>query len=57
MIRERRARAAAFALCAAILTAATSAPAPAAAQRGVNRAYLDTTCAPCRDFFTYANGA
>jgi len=27
------------------------------AQRGVNRAYIDTTCAPCNDFFTFANGA
>ncbi|HUL03977.1 MAG TPA: M13 family metallopeptidase [Gemmatimonadales bacterium] len=32
-------------------------PAVASAQSGVNRAYIDTTCAPCRDFFTYANGA
>jgi predicted metalloendopeptidase len=24
--------------------------------QGVNRAYLDTSCAPCRDFFTFANG-
>jgi predicted metalloendopeptidase len=31
--------------------------APAAAQHGVNPAYIDTTCAPCRDFFSYANGA
>ena len=37
--------------------AALTLPAPAAAQHGVNRAYIDTTCAPCRDFFTYANGA
>ncbi len=28
----------------------------AAAQHGVNRAYLDTTCAPCSDFFGFANG-
>jgi predicted metalloendopeptidase len=40
------------AVCAIALGAAR-----AAAQQGVNRAYLDTTCAPCRDFFTYANGA
>ena len=40
-------------LCGAALTL----PAPAAAQHGVNPAYIDTTCAPCRDFFTYANGA
>jgi len=32
-------------------------PALAAAQRsGPNRAYMDTTCSPCRDFFQYANG-
>ena len=31
--------------------------APLAAQHGVTRAYLDTTCAPCTDFFGYANGA
>ena len=31
--------------------------APLAAQHGVNRAYLDTTCAPCSDFFGFANGA
>jgi putative endopeptidase len=24
---------------------------------GINRAYMDTTCAPCKDFFQYANGA
>jgi putative endopeptidase len=32
-------------------------PRAGAAQHGVNPAYIDTTCAPCRDFFTYANGA
>ncbi len=32
-------------------------PALAAAQtHGPQRAYMDTTCAPCRDFFQYANG-
>ncbi len=31
--------------------------APLAAQHGVTRAYLDTTCAPCTDFFGFANGA
>ena len=24
---------------------------------GVNRAFMDTTCSPCRDFFRFANGA
>jgi predicted metalloendopeptidase len=32
-------------------------PALAAAQaHGPQRAYMDTTCAPCKDFFQYANG-
>ena len=32
-------------------------PALAAAQsHGPQRAYMDTTCSPCRDFFQYANG-
>jgi putative endopeptidase len=32
-------------------------PALAAAQTpGPQRAYMDTTCSPCRDFFQYANG-
>ncbi|HUL49002.1 MAG TPA: M13 family metallopeptidase [Gemmatimonadales bacterium] len=39
-------------LVAALLAAAT----PVAAQHGANRGYLDTTCAPCRDFYRYANG-
>ena len=42
------------------LLALLLAPALAAAQLpppSPNRAYLDTTCAPCRDFFQYANGA
>src|SRR3954471_9311323 len=29
---------------------------PAAANRALNRANLDTTCAACDDFYTYANG-
>jgi len=33
-------------------------PGPARAQeRGPRRAYMDTTCAPCRDMWRYANGA
>jgi len=43
----------ALGLCGAALTI----PARAVAQHGVNPAYIDTTCAPCRDFFTFANGA
>jgi predicted metalloendopeptidase len=45
-------------LAALVLAAVSTAfPTAAAAQRGVNHAYIDTTCAPCNDFFTYANGA
>jgi putative endopeptidase len=40
-----------------VVGAACIVPARAAAQHGINPAYIDTTCAPCRDFFTYANGA
>lgn len=40
----------AFALLALLPTAAL------AQSPGINRAYMDTTCAPCRDFFRYANG-
>jgi putative endopeptidase len=39
------------------LLAALCPLAPALAQtHGPNPAYMDTTCAPCRDFFQYANG-
>ena len=41
---------------AGLFVTALLAAAPAAAQHGANRAYLDTTCAPCRDFYQYANG-
>ena len=44
-----------FLLASALVAVATAAP--VAAQRGVNRAYLDTSCAPCSDFFVFANGA
>lgn len=40
-----------------ILLAALLVPATLVAQRGVNPVYIDTTCSPCRDFFSYANGA
>ncbi len=37
-----------LALCLPVLTAAQT--------HGPQAAYMDTTCAPCRDFFQYANG-
>ncbi len=40
--------------------AAVALPAAARAAdipHGLQRAYMDTTCAPCRDFYQYANGA
>jgi putative endopeptidase len=40
----------------AVLLLTALVPCTLSAQRGVNRAFIDTTCAPCRDFFTYANG-
>ena len=45
-----------FAFRIAPFALAVTLPASLPAQGGVNRAYLDTTCAPCRDFYTYANG-
>ena len=33
------------------------APRAMAQTHGINPAYMDTTCAPCKDFFAYANGA
>ena len=53
MMPRASALTAGFALAGAALTC----PAPAPAQHGVNPAYIDTTCSPCSDFFTYANGA
>ena len=41
---------------AALLSLATFATA-LAAEHGIQRAYQDTTCAPCQDFFRFANGA
>lgn len=35
---------------------ATAAPAAPTAGHGLGLEYRDTTCAPCRDFFQYANG-
>ncbi|MBI1798982.1 MAG: M13 family metallopeptidase [Candidatus Eisenbacteria bacterium] len=45
---------------AGLLLAACTAASPgvsAEAHHGVNAVYMDTTCAACRDFFTFANGA
>jgi putative endopeptidase len=40
-----------------VLVLAAALPGIAAAQsHGPQRAYMDTTCAPCQDFFRYANG-
>ncbi len=42
----------------ALLAAALSPMAAAAQTRsGLNRAWMDTTCSPCRDFYRHANGA
>jgi predicted metalloendopeptidase len=45
-------------LLAAALAALSAAPSPAHAQlaSGVNRALMDTTVAPCTNFYLYANG-
>ena len=37
--------------------AAACAQAPGQAGHGIELVYRDTTCAPCRDFFQYANGS
>ena len=37
-------------LLAAVVSAATM-------PSGINKAYMDTTCAPCREFYQFANGA
>ncbi len=39
-----------------VLLATASVPASLPAQQGAIHGYLDTACAPCRDFFQYANG-
>ena len=46
-------------LPAALATLALSAPALAGTlpQPSPNRAYMDTTCSPCRDFYQFTNGA
>jgi len=41
---------------AASLACMESVASPVVAQHGVNPAYIDTTCAACTDFFTFANG-
>ena len=50
-----------MATAAAVAAGVALAASPAAAQQGatshvLDRANLDTTCAPCTDFFTFANG-
>jgi len=50
VITHRACRAAVF-VCGALAWSA-----PLRAQGGVSRSYLDTTCAPCKDFFQFANG-
>ena len=53
---HRFTRAALAAACLALSLA--SLPASAADMpHGIQRAYMDTTCAPCHDFYRYANGA
>jgi putative endopeptidase len=47
-------------IAAAVLLACAASPALAADDLPVptpNRAFMDTTCSPCRDFYQYANGA
>lgn len=44
----------------AVLRSAATSPASAQNRlplQAVNRAFLDTTCAPCKDFYRFANGA
>ncbi|HXQ29356.1 MAG TPA: M13 family metallopeptidase [Gemmatimonadales bacterium] len=41
----------------AVLAVSTAVTGTLAAQHGVARSNMDTTCAPCRDFFEFANGA
>src|SRR5678816_4765946 len=38
------------------LTVAFAAPSFAQQASGVNKATMDTTCQPCKDFYRYANG-
>ncbi len=57
MIRHpMRSLAAAIALCAAAATAATPAAAQHPGAGTFAKANFDTTCAPCTDFYEYANG-
>ncbi len=39
-----------------LLLLATAAPLALAQRAEVTRAYMDTTCAPCKDFYTFSNG-
>jgi len=58
MSHRIRAALVALAALAVVLAPHAARAQPAAPNRsGVVRAYMDTTCAPCRDFFRYANGA
>ena len=48
-----------LALCAATVLSAqapTQAASPVSSKRAIDRANLDTTCAACSDFYTFANG-
>ncbi|HEY6866678.1 MAG TPA: hypothetical protein VI792_05435, partial [Candidatus Eisenbacteria bacterium] len=47
------------AIASSLVLAVLAGPAPAqtGAGHGLALGYRDTTCAPCRDFFQYANGA
>ena len=47
------------AIASSLMLAVLAGPAPAqtGAGHGLTLGYRDTTCAPCRDFFQYANGA
>jgi predicted metalloendopeptidase len=54
--RSFAARSALAAFAAVLATRAGHAQPAAPARSGVVRAYMDTTCAPCRDFYRHASG-